>query len=94
MTRVLKEMFRILKPGKAAIVVVGSSTMRGLDTDTEKCLAEIGESLGFEVPHIGIRHLDRNRRMMPTGNKVNHESQIQQRMNEEYVIGYYKPETA
>jgi len=94
MTHVLREMFRILKPGRAAIVVVGSSTMRGLDTETEKCLTEIGESLGFEVPHIGIRHLDRNRRMMPTGNKVNRESQIQQRMNEEYVIGYYKPETA
>jgi DNA modification methylase len=94
MTLVLREMFRILKPGKAAIVVVGSSTMRGLDTETEKCLAEIGESLGFQVPRIGIRHLDRNRRMMPTGNKVNRESQIQQRMNEEYVIGYYKPETA
>jgi ubiquinone/menaquinone biosynthesis C-methylase UbiE len=94
MTLVLREMFRILKPGKAAIVVVGSSTMRGLDTETEKCLAEIGESLGFHVPRIGIRHLDRNRRMMPTGNKVNRESQIQQRMNEEYVIGYYKPETA
>ena len=93
MTLVLREMFRILKPGKAAIVVVGSSTMRGLDTKTEKCLAEIGESLGFEVPYIGIRHLDRNRRMMPTGNKVNRESQIQQRMNEEYVIGYYKPES-
>jgi DNA modification methylase len=91
MTRVLKEMYRVLKPGAAALVVVGSSTMRGEDTLTEKCLAEIGESIGFEVPKIGVHHLDRNRRMMPAGITVDHESQIQQRMHEEYVIGYYKP---
>jgi len=43
------------------------------------------------VPGIGIRRLDRNRRMMPTSTTVNNESQIQQRMHEEYVIGFYKP---
>lgn len=94
MTRVLREMYRVLKPGAAALVVVGSSTMRGKDTETEKCLAEIGGVVGFEVPGIGVRNLDRNRRMMPAGNRVNTESQIQQRMHEEYVIGFYKPEIA
>lgn len=92
MTRVLGEMYRVLKPGRAALVVVGSSTMRGKDTETEKCLADIGKAIGFEVPKIGIRHLDRNRRMMPAGMKVNRKSQIQQRMHEEYVIGFYRPE--
>ncbi len=90
-TRILREMFRILKPGKAAIVVVGSSTMRGKDTKTHTCLADIGRAIGFDVPRIGIRHLDRDRRMMPAGAKVDAESQIQQRMHEEYVIGFYKP---
>ena len=32
MTHSLREMFRVLKPGRAAIVVVGTSTMRGIDT--------------------------------------------------------------
>ena len=91
MTRVLKEMFRVLRPGKAAIFVVGSSVMRGMDTRTQYCLAEIGRSLGFEVPPIGVRQLDRNKRMMPVGSKKNLESQIQKRMHEEYVIGFYKP---
>jgi len=93
MTSVLREMLRVLKPGKAAVVVVGSSTMRGVDTKTERCLAEIGQTLGFVVPAIGIRNLDRNRRMMPTGTQVDQNSQIQQRMHEEYVIGFYKPDT-
>jgi hypothetical protein len=37
MTCCLTEMVRVLKPGKAAIVVVGSSTMRGVDT-RNRCL--------------------------------------------------------
>jgi hypothetical protein len=47
--------------------------------------------LGFEVPRIGIRHLDRDKRMMPAGINLDLNSQIQQRMHEEYVIGFYKP---
>jgi len=92
MTHVLREMFRVLQPGKASIVVVGNSVLRGKDTETANCLAAIGESLGFDVPKIGVRQLDRNRRMMPAGRKINKKSQIQQRMHEEYVIGFLKPE--
>ncbi len=88
---VLSEMYRVLKPGKAAIVVVGSSNMRGIDTATHTCLTEIGQHIGFEVPHIGVRQLDRNRRMLPVTHGRNHESQIENRMHEEYVIGFYKP---
>jgi hypothetical protein len=74
------------------IVVVGSSMMRGRDTETHNCLADIGQSLGFRIPAIGVRNLDRDRRMLPSGLKINRNSQIQQRMHEEYVIGFYKPE--
>lgn len=91
MTRVLKEMYRVLKQERAAIVVVATSIMRDTDTETQTCLAEIGKTFGFEVPKIGVRHLDRNRRMMPAGMEINRGSQIQQRMHEEFVIGFYKP---
>ncbi|MCE7936990.1 hypothetical protein DYH10_04375, partial [Candidatus Saccharibacteria bacterium CPR2] len=91
MTRTLREMFRVLKPGKSAIVVVGSSIMRGRDTETQTCLADIGRSIGFEVPKMGVRNLDRDRRMMPAASKPDLNSQIQQRMHEEYIIGFYKP---
>lgn len=91
MTKVLREMFRVLKPNKSAIVVVGSSTMRGQDTRTPECLVDIGRTIGFEVPRIGVRNLDRDRRMMPTGSQPDLQSQIQQRMHQEYVIGFYKP---
>ena len=90
MTRVLREMYRVLKPGKAAIIVVGSSVMKGRDTETGKCLADIGESVGFTLSHIGIRSLDRDKRMMPAGNQVDLNSQIQRRMHQEFVIGFLK----
>lgn len=90
MTSSLQEMIRVLRPGKAAIVVVGSSEMRGIDTQTGKCLAEIGRTVGFDVPGIGVRQLDRNRRMMPASAKKDQNSQIQKRMHEEYVIGFLK----
>ncbi|MCY4526574.1 MAG: DNA methyltransferase [Anaerolineaceae bacterium] len=92
MKRVLREMYRVLRPGKAAILVVGNSVMRGMDTKTQCCLAAIGRETGFEVPHVGVRRLDRNRRMMPVSTMKDVNSVIQQRMHEEYVIGFYKSE--
>lgn len=91
MTIVLKEMYRVLKPGKAAILVIGNTVMRGVDTQTQNCLANIGENIGFIIPAIGVRQLDRNRRMLPAGNEIENGSQIQQRMHVEYVIGFLKP---
>lgn len=87
---VLKEMHRVLKPNKAAIVVVGNSILAGEDADVPNCLADIGKAVGFEVPRIGVRQLDRNKRMLPARMDINRASQIQQRIHEEYVIGFYK----
>lgn len=91
MARVLGEMIRVIRPGRAAIVVVGSSVIRGIDTRTYDCLAEIGQQVGFEIAHIGVRNLDRDRRMMPARRGHERNSQIENRMHREYVIGFYKP---
>jgi DNA modification methylase len=91
MTRVLTGAFRVLKPRGAAVFVVGSSTMRGLDTQTHICLGEIGHSIGFELDGIARRSLDRDRRMMPARARGARQSQIEERMHEEYVIGFVKP---
>ena len=94
MTRCLAEMARVLKPGRAAIVVVGSSTMRGMDTRTDVCLGEIGKRVGFELSSIAVRRLDRDKRMMPARRtRSSTRSQIEERMHEEYVIGFLKPES-
>jgi len=94
MRSTLKEMYRVLKPGKAAIIIVGTSTMRGINVQMHNCLAEIAAHEGFDVIGIAKRKLDRNRRMMPARFKGNGQSQIENRMHEEYVIGLIKSGTS
>lgn len=91
MKAVLSEMYRVLRRNSPAIVVVGTSVMRGLDVQTHQCLADIAAELGFDVVKLVQRALDRNKRMMPARFQKSKESMIEQRMHEEYVIGLLKP---
>jgi len=91
MHRVLKSALRAVKPERAAIFVVGSSTIRGIATQTHACIGEIGQALGFDLVGIAARALDRDRRMLPASARRGPASQIEQRMHEEYVIAFVKP---
>ena len=64
MKSVLEEMKRVLKSDKPAVIVVGSSRIKGLDVETHSGLVAIGESVGFNLAGIGTRRLDRDKRMM------------------------------
>lgn len=92
MKSVLAEMYRVLRNDSAAIVVVGTSVMRGIDVQTHDCLADIAAVVGFDVVGVAQRILDRNKRMMPARFGPKTDSMIEQRMHEEYVIGLLKPE--
>ncbi len=91
MRAALAEMFRVLRAGRAAGVVVGPSTMRGIRVQTQEHLAEISQQLGFDVVGIGKRSLDRNRRMMPFRRGKPTLTGIEQRLHEEFVLGLVKP---
>ncbi|MDX2043336.1 MAG: DNA methyltransferase [Acidobacteriota bacterium] len=91
MKRVLAESFRVLRPGKAAILVVGSSVMRGIDTQVHNCLAELGLEVGFDYAGVATRQIDRNRRMLPASAIKAANSQIETRMHEEFVVAFLKP---
>ena len=90
MARALREMYRVLKPGRPAVLVAGSSTMRGLAVRTPVCLAGLAEDAGFSRVRMRRRSLDRNRRMMPASWKPDAASMIQRRLHEEFVIGLWK----
>ncbi len=90
METVICEMQRVLKVGRPAVIVIGSSKLRGLDVETHKGLAAIGESAGFALAGIGTRLLDRDKRMMPARWGPLQKSQIEERMHKEYVIGLVK----
>src|SRR6266851_5517363 len=94
MTSVCAEMYRVLRPGAAAIVVVGPSVLRGLNVQTHQCLADIADTCGFDVVGVVQRVLDRNKRMMPARFGKKTDAMIEQRMHEEYVLGLLKPVAA
>jgi hypothetical protein len=87
----LSEMFRVLEPGRCCIVVVGPSTMRGQTIKTHELLGDVGNDIGFQTVDIAERKLDRDRRMLPVAFRRNHNSQIESRMHEEYIVGLFKP---
>ncbi len=89
MRRVLHEVARVLMPGGVAVFVVGDSTMRGRSTRTPAALAALGEQVGLRHVRTGVRTLDRNRRMMPTRHGPA-QSQIEQRMHQEYLVGFVR----
>lgn len=91
MQKVLQEMLRVLKKGKAAILVVGSSIIKGIDIKVPTVLGELAHSIGFEVAGIAKRDILRNARMMPVSHKSDRQG-IEARMHEEGVIGLIKPE--
>jgi DNA modification methylase len=87
---VLAEIHRVLNYDCVAIIVLGTSVMRGIDVQTHLCVSDIAASLGFDVVGVVQRILDRNKRMMPARFGKKSDSMIEQRMHEEYVIGLIK----
>lgn len=89
MKATIQEMHRVLKPGRAAVIVVGSSTVRGVVVPTALSLAEIGEAIGFKLIGVKVREIDRDRRLMPIS-RDSSESGIEARMHREEVLALVK----
>jgi DNA modification methylase len=90
MQTAMAEMFRVLRPGRACVIVVGGSTVRGVRLETGVILAEEARAIGFEVTGVAERPIVRNRRMMPVSH-VSGRAGIEARMHGENVIGLIKP---
>ena len=87
MEDVFRETRRVVRQDGAAVVVVGTSVLRGIDVETPFCLAALAQRVGFDLSGITVRRLDRDRRMMPARWNRAPESGIERRMHEEHVIG-------
>jgi len=91
MESALCEMLRVLSKERAAILVVGSSTIRGVEIKAPAVLAELATSVGFRVVGVSTREIIRDARMMPVS-RSSSRSGIEARMHEEGVIGLIKPQ--
>ena len=93
MRQAIEEMHRVIRPGRAVIIVVGPSTMRGQRIATQEYLAGIAGQVGFGVVGLPERTLDRDRRMMParwTNGHAIGNAGIELRLHQEHVIGLVK----
>lgn len=89
MKQVITEMYRVLKSNSACVIVVATSILSGVDVQIDRCFVEIGEEAGFELIKVGNRKIHRDKRMLPTSLFKNH-SMIENRMQNEFVIGFWK----
>ena len=87
---ILKEMLRVLREGRAAVLVVGSSIIRGIDIKVPTVLAELADHAGFRVAGVAKREILRDARMMPVSHKTT-KNGIEARMHEEGIVGAVKP---
>ncbi len=87
----LAEMLRVLRPSRAAILVVGSSTIRGVEIKAPSVLAETAQALGFKLIGMSERQIERNARMMPMSHASN-KNGIEARMHAEGIIALIKPQ--
>ena len=89
MYTVQSEMYRVLRERSAAVIVVGTSTMRGIVIPHHVCLKEIARHIGFTCIKVGERKLERNKRMMPIAHK-SRKNGIENRLHREYILGLWK----
>lgn len=88
---ILAEMLRVLQPGRAAVIVVGSSIIRGIPIQVPAVLRELAEQAGFRFVGQAVREIVRDARMLPVSAR-SHRQGIEARLHEETVVGLVRPE--
>ncbi len=85
MTGAIKEINRVLKPGKTAIIVVCPSHIRKTEVPTHKVFTEIAASFGMKLVSEETRVIDSRKRVLPYVREG-----FGNRMSTEYVLVYKK----
>jgi len=81
----LGEMYRVLKPGRHAVIVICPSHIRKIEVPTHKVFTEIANELGFHLVNEMTRTISKNHRVLPYLQEA-----FGDRMNTEYVLVYQK----
>ncbi|EPJ3658191.1 MULTISPECIES: DNA methyltransferase [Acinetobacter] len=84
MTQILKGMYRVLKPGKYAALVVGDSIFKNEIFETHKILVEDAKGIGFEHISTIVRPLHETKRSFVKPGR---------RLRQEQIVIVKKPET-
>ena len=81
----LKEIYRVLKPNRTAVIVICPSHIRKIEVPTQRVFTEMGNSIGLRLTNEITRTINKKRRVLPYLQKA-----FGDRMNTEYVLIYQK----
>ena len=89
MSKVMREICRIVKPTGRVVLVIGSSNIRGQTIDSPGLMKWIGQSVGLRQINSVEREIPNNRRYLPPPTLTVHEA-LRRRMRSETVLTFEK----
>jgi hypothetical protein len=81
MDQVMREIARVLKPNRHAIIVVCPSHIRKVEVPTQEVLIELGREYGLKIKRKHTRTISERRRILPYLKEA-----FGKRMDTEYVL--------
>lgn len=88
----LKEAGRVLRPGGAAVYVIGNSCINGIYIDNASIVINAANQHGLRLVDCYERELLATKRYLPPPDKSN-AAPINQRMGTECIVTFHKPKT-
>jgi SAM-dependent methyltransferase len=87
---VVRENFRVLRPGGKAVYVVGNCNLRNTFIENSKCVTDLAVEVGFSVRPSRRRPLPENRRYLPPPATRSSGKALRKRMREEVILTLVK----
>lgn len=87
---VVRENFRVLRPGGKAVYVVGNCNLRETFIENSKCVTDLAVEAGFVVHSSRKRPLPENRRYLPPPATRSSGKALRKRMREEVILTLVK----
>jgi SAM-dependent methyltransferase len=87
---VVRENFRVLRPGGKAVYVVGNCNLRDTFIENSKCVTDLAVEVGFSIRSSRKRPLPENRRYLPPPATRSSGRELRKRMREEVILTLVK----
>jgi SAM-dependent methyltransferase len=90
MAAVTHEMYRVLKPTRHAVLVVGNSTLSSVYIDSAQIIRNCAESVGLRLNDQYVREIPEDSRYLPPPSRAT-DDKLSRRMEVETVMSFAKP---